>query len=237
MRIGILTDIHGDYETLRRVLDHLEALGVDRMICLGDLVVHGEHHNAVVDFFRENAHVPVVKGNHDIGASIHPDALDSLRFFSPASRLHTEQARAALSPENVEFLHGLPLQFSEGEATFTHASIGDPFAILRRPEAIASTFERMPTPILFSGHTHRSRVHHWPAGRTMWCSDSPAETRNLTLELTPGDRYIVNVGCVSQLKYDIHPPICAVYEPLERRVTFHELPDLRPPHFAIQTRW
>lgn len=227
MRIGIFTDIHGDFDSMRRVLDRLEGLGVDRMVCLGDLVVHGEHPNRVVDYFRENAHIPVIQGNHDIGASIHESCLDTLHFFSPASRLHTEHCRSALSPENVSYLAGLPPQIEEGEATYTHASIGNPFAILRNPAIIAGTFERMPTPVLFSGHTHRTRVHHWPAERTIWCSDHPAETKNWTLELKPGDRYIVNVGAVCQLKYDFFPPICAIYEPDERLVTFHELPDLR----------
>ena len=227
MRIGILTDIHGDYESMRRVLDHLERLGVDRLLCLGDLVVHGPEHNAVVDFFRERPEIPVLKGNHDIGATIDESQLDTLRFFSAASRENTEAARAVLTPENKEYLHALPLQLVEDDVTYTHATIGNPFALLRHPPTIAETFRIMPTPILIAGHTHRTRVHHWPEGRSVWCTDHPAETRNWTLALEPGDRYIINVGSVAQLKYDFFPPICAILEPHERLLRFHELPDLR----------
>lgn len=229
MRIGILTDIHGDYATMERVLARLEALSVDRLICLGDLVVHGPEHNLVVDYFRARPEIPVIKGNHDIGATIAEHELDSLHFFSASSRANTERARAELSPENKAYLAGLPLQHQEGDALFTHASIGNPFALLRAPEMVAKTFGLMSTALLFVGHTHRTRVHHWPAGKDHWCTDHPAETGQWELALRPGDRYIINIGSTAQLKYDFFPPICAVYEPLAGRVEFHELPDLRPP--------
>jgi predicted phosphodiesterase len=260
VRIGILTDIHGDYTTMRRVLDRLESLRVDRLICLGDLVVHGDDHNAVVDFFRARPDIPVIKGNHDIGATIHDDRLDGLKFFSASSRDNTLACRAALSPENRAYLAELPPQHHEGTVLYTHAtivpasdenrahlaglfeldtahphldraSIGNPFGLLRHPDAVNQAFAAMPdgTEIVVAGHTHRTRVHHWPAGKGVWCTDHPAETGNWTLELVPGDRYIINVGCTAQLKYDFFPPICAVFEPENRRLEFHELPDLRPP--------
>lgn len=227
MRIGILTDIHGDYGTMRRVLDRLESLDVDRLVCLGDLVVHGDAPNEVVDFFRLRPEIPVIKGNHDIGATIDSGGLDGLHFFSPDSRANTLAARASLTDENKAFLAGLPLQLEEGPVCFTHAAIGNPFAILRQPERLAEAFHASPTPIVIAGHTHRTRVHHWPKDRPVWCTDHPAETRRFVHELVPGDRYFINVGCTAQLKFDLFPPICAVFEPNNLRLEFHELPDLR----------
>lgn len=227
MRIGILTDIHGDYGSMVRVVDRLEALGVDKLVCLGDLVVHGEAHNEVVDWFRARPEIPVVKGNHDIGATIAAADLDKLRFFSADSRANTEAARAALSDENKAFLAHLPLHVEDDGVLYTHATIGNPFALLRLPESIAETFRLMRHDVLIAGHTHRTRVHHWPRGKRVWCTDHPAERREWTYELAEGDRYIINVGCTAQLKYDRFPPICAIYQPRERRIEFHELPDLR----------
>lgn len=260
MRIGILTDIHGDFTTMRRVLDRLESLRVDRLICLGDLVVHGDAHNEVVDYFRVRPEIPVIKGNHDIGATIHEHLLDSLKFFSASSRENTLACRAALSPENRAYLSDLPPQLHEGPVLYTHAtivagsaenrahlaglfglapdhphmareSLGHPFGLLRHPDAVSQAFSAMPTgtEIVVAGHTHRTRVHHWPAGKGVWCTDHPAESGNWTLELAPGDRYIINVGCTAQLKYDFFPPIFAVFEPENLRMEFHELPDIRPP--------
>ena len=227
MRIGILTDIHGDFGTMLRVVDRLEKLGVDQLVCLGDLVVHGEDHNAVVDWFRARPEIPVVKGNHDIGATIADADLDKLHFFSADSRANTEAARAALSDENKAYLAHLPLHVEAEDTLFTHATIGNPFALLRLPETIAGTFELMRQDVLIAGHTHRTRVHHWPKGKAVWCTDHPAERGAWVHELVEGDRYIINVGCTAQLLYDLFPPICAIYEPRNRRIEFHELPDVR----------
>ncbi|MDB5098807.1 MAG: hypothetical protein JWM80_3228 [Cyanobacteria bacterium RYN_339] len=227
MRIGILTDIHGDIDTMRRVLDRLEALRVDRVVCLGDLVVHGPDPNAVVDYFRNHPEIPVVQGNHDIGATIDDHALDSLHFFSTDSRANTLAARAALSAENKAYLATLPMAIQEDPVYFTHASPGNPFAILRHPERLAEAFDRLPCPIMIAGHTHRTRIHHWPQGKTVWCSDHPADTGTWVHELVQGDRYIINVGCTAQLKFDIYPPVCAVWEPENLRLEFSQLADLR----------
>lgn len=228
MRIGLLTDIHGDYDTMARVLAHLEGLRVDRLICLGDLVVHGAHNNRVVDHFRRNPDIRVVKGNHDLGATLPEAQLDGLHFFSASSRENTLKARAELTAENKAYLEGLPLDFREGEVFFTHATPGNPFALLRKPETVRDAFAAMPSPIMIAGHTHRTRVHHWPAGKPYWCTEHPVETGRTVVELTPGDRYILNLGATAQLKYDFFPPVCAVFEPRERRLEFHELEDLRP---------
>jgi predicted phosphodiesterase len=262
VRIGILTDIHGDVATMRRVIDHLERQGVDRLICLGDLVVHGTHPNEVVDFFRVRPEIPVIKGNHDIGATICDTKLDGLKFFSTSSRDNTLACRATLTDENRAYLAELPPQRLEGSVLYTHATIvppsdenrarlshllevahdhphlshpfiGNPFGLLRHPDAVSEAFETMPagTEIVIAGHTHRTRVHHWPAGKAVWCTDQPAEagTWETAIELVPGDRYIINVGCTAQLKYDFLPPICAVFEPENRVIRFHQLEDLRGP--------
>lgn len=230
MRIGILTDIHGDWASMERVLAKLATLRCDRLICLGDLVVHGDHPNEVVDWFRARPDVPVIKGNHDIGASIEEHALDGLRFFSEKSRAHTEAARAALTDENRDFLRGLPDRIVEGDVIYTHATIGNPFALLRIQETLRDTFLLMAESglnVMLAGHSHRTRVYHWPCGKALWCAHHPAEHGTWVYELDPDDRYVINVGCTAQLKYDLFPPICAVFEPAARRIEFHEIPDLR----------
>lgn len=231
MRIGILTDIHGDWDSMERVLARLDGLRCDRLLCLGDLVVHGDHPNRVVDWFRQRPDLPVIKGNHDIGASIDDDALDGLRFFSEKSRAHTEAARAALTGENQAYLRTLPDQLVESDVIYTHATIGNPFALLRVQETLRDTFLLMAgqgLTVMVAGHSHRTRLFHWPRDKGFWCAHHPAEQGQWVYDLDPRDRYVINVGCTAQLKYDPHPPICAVFEPETRRIEFHELPDLRP---------
>ena len=65
MNIGIFSDIHGDYEALKTVLDRLDNHHqVDHIICAGDLVGRGPKQNQVVDVIRRRD-IPTVRGNHD----------------------------------------------------------------------------------------------------------------------------------------------------------------------------
>jgi predicted phosphodiesterase len=48
MRYGVLSDIHGNLPALERAIALLERSGVDRYLCLGDIVGHGPFPSACV---------------------------------------------------------------------------------------------------------------------------------------------------------------------------------------------
>ena len=48
MKIGILSDIHGDSVSLDLALDLLDEKQVDAVLCAGDVVEKGENHDDVV---------------------------------------------------------------------------------------------------------------------------------------------------------------------------------------------
>jgi putative phosphoesterase len=65
MKIGIISDIHGDYEALVTVLDRLDNHHqVDRVLCAGDLVGRGPYPDQVVSLVRQRG-IVTVRGNHD----------------------------------------------------------------------------------------------------------------------------------------------------------------------------
>ena len=65
MKVGILSDIHGDYGALETTLNKLKIEHqVSRILCAGDLVGRGPEQNRVVDCIRENK-ITTVRGNHD----------------------------------------------------------------------------------------------------------------------------------------------------------------------------
>lgn len=87
MRIGIISDIHGDYETLIQTLDRLRGHHqVDRILCAGDLVGRGPQEDRVVELIRSRE-IITVRGNHD------------------------EWYYDTLSDDNVAFLKQLPLEW------------------------------------------------------------------------------------------------------------------------------
>jgi putative phosphoesterase len=65
MKVGIISDIHGDYQALQTALDRLEQYhNVDQILCAGDLIGRGPNPDKVVDVIRERG-IPTVRGNHD----------------------------------------------------------------------------------------------------------------------------------------------------------------------------
>ena len=65
MKIGVISDIHGDIAALNIVLHRLETdHQVDKIVCAGDLVGRGSEPDLVVKVIRERE-IPTVLGNHD----------------------------------------------------------------------------------------------------------------------------------------------------------------------------
>src|SRR4051794_25536235 len=64
MKLGLISDIHGDPVALELAWSHLIVLGADRIVCAGDLVGYGPFPDRVVAFLRDRQ-VDAVRGNHD----------------------------------------------------------------------------------------------------------------------------------------------------------------------------
>ncbi len=97
MKLGLISDIHGDPVALELAWAHLTVLGADRIVCAGDLVGYGPFPDRVVEFLREHQ-VPSVRGNHDRWAlELPPDWASA-----------TSSRAARPSRETLDFLQTLP---------------------------------------------------------------------------------------------------------------------------------
>lgn len=64
MRVALFSDLHGNEVALRAVLADIERVGVDRIICLGDVATLGPRPGAILHMLRELG-CPCILGNHD----------------------------------------------------------------------------------------------------------------------------------------------------------------------------
>ena len=62
--VAVITDIHANLPALQAALERIDALGIDRVYCGGDLVGYGPHPNEVCALVRERA-IPTIYGNYD----------------------------------------------------------------------------------------------------------------------------------------------------------------------------
>lgn len=207
MPTAVISDIHSNAEALRRVLADIEAQGVERIVCLGDIIGYGPEPLACVDLVRASC-VWSLMGNHDFGVLYEPTNFN--QSAEAAAYWTREQFDAepdeALRQERYEFLGSLRVRVVE---TMPDGSIpimavhGSPRRPINEyifpddaftsPEKLEAIFERVDK-VCMCGHTHVPGVF----------TDEPdfyppaelGETRCYTFD--NGEKAIINVGSVGQ---------------------------------------
>lgn len=109
MRIGVISDIHGNLPALEAVLDDLSTRQVDRVYCLGDLVGYAPFANEVVDRIRTER-IPTIMGNYDDGTGFDRDEC-GCAYREPEDQRLGDQSfawtKAHVTADNKAFLQSL----------------------------------------------------------------------------------------------------------------------------------
>ncbi len=71
MRTAVISDIHSNLEALNAVLEHIDQQGVDKIICLGDILGYGPNPKECAQLVAERCEWSLM-GNHDFGVIYEP---------------------------------------------------------------------------------------------------------------------------------------------------------------------
>lgn len=168
MRIGLISDIHGNLVALDAILAELNRAGVDRIVCLGDVAVLGPQPAEVIDRVRERG-IATVCGNTDAWlVADHPIPVE--QPDSEASIALTEWARSRLGRDQIEWLSTLPLTLDvplgAGQLMrcfhATPASLDD----ITHAGQPAGVGEWVGANVMSCGHTHVQGM--WRVGVQAW---------------------------------------------------------------------
>jgi predicted phosphodiesterase len=150
MRVGVISDIHGNAAALESVLEALDGERLDAVWCLGDLVGYGPDPNRCCELVAHRADLSLV-GNHDLGVigSI------PLEEFSPDAAAAARWTDTVLTDFSRAYLKSLHPQASVQGAELFHASPRDPVwdYVLSEPVARES-LELTEAPVVMVGHSH-----------------------------------------------------------------------------------
>ncbi|MBV8344035.1 MAG: metallophosphoesterase family protein [Candidatus Eremiobacteraeota bacterium] len=216
MRYAILSDIHGNLESLQRALAIVAP--DDIVVSLGDVVGYGPNPNECIAILRERARHAVL-GNHDL-AAVENFGVEN---FNRAARAAIGWTQGVLDQASRSWLNLLPYELRFPDFLLVHGAPVSYFEYILDKDAAARAFERTDAPIVFVGHTHIAEY---------WVRDAEGAIghRHMQqggeLEFEEGKRYIVDVGSVGQPR-DLNPRASfAIYEPERRRVewTRYEYP-------------
>jgi len=146
MKIGFISDIHGNFEALKSVLAELDALNVGAIYCLGDVVGYYAQPNECCEALRERG-VLCLMGNHDwyvAGGG-----------FCQRSRSVNDciqYQRRVLTAENVGWIREFPVSRRAGDMRLVHGGWSDPIDEYLKPSP--AYFARIDGDVFLSGHTH-----------------------------------------------------------------------------------
>lgn len=225
MKIALVSDLHSNKEAADAVFAHIRGQGIQTMICLGDIVGYGPDPEHCVDLVRGHAEVTVI-GNHD--EALFHEAAD----FNPHARNAIDWTRERLRPRwwsssetkgRWRWLRDLAHSHKIGRFSFVHGSTRDPvreyvlstdgFLNPSKLRAIFDSFDG----VAFCGHTHHPGVH---TEDMRFLGLEGAD--ELTIDLTEGEKRIVNVGSVGQPRDGDNRACYAVLT--DDTLTWHRVP-------------
>jgi|GEM_PF-45494 len=119
--VALLADIHANLPALQQVLAHLDREGIDRIVCLGDLVGYGPHPAECIDLACERGFI-CLRGNHDhmVGTSMPVPSMHGNRLVAAQWTIERLDARRR------QWLASLPLQWRQTPWLLVHGSPQDP---------------------------------------------------------------------------------------------------------------
>lgn len=198
--IAFISDIHSNTEALGACLDEIERLGVDRILCLGDVIGYGPEPRETLLRVMDVSEFSLL-GNHEHGAMFY--ASD----FNPRARAAIEWTRDQLNrrdcsrEENMRmwnYLGEMRETHTEDDMLLVHGSPRDPVRDYMVPKdaddpaKMGEVFAKMDgAQLCFVGHSHvpgvypasEGYIHPDDVGGVYEVGDTPA---------------LVNIGSVGQ---------------------------------------
>ena len=149
MKLGLISDIHGDPVALELAWSHLTVMGADRIVCAGDLVGYGPYPDRVVAFLAERQ-IASVRGNHDRWA------------LERGLGVPDEFGGGTPSAETLQVLAALPFDLLVADldqvGVIVHGSPRSDMEFIQRrthpPSALRADLRALGADLLVVGHTH-----------------------------------------------------------------------------------
>jgi len=217
MRYAIIADIHANLSAFTAVLDDIEQRGeVEELWCLGDVVGYGPDPHQCIELLRKHKHV-CIAGNHDLAAI----GKVNVSEFNPDAAVVCQWTAQQLTPEDIDYLGGLPLVMEKDEFTLVHGSPREPvWEYLLSISNARENFAHFQSQYCLVGHSHRPVV--FKRGEGGACSFIP---------FLPGvglvlgkKRLIINPGGVGQPRDGDPRASYAIYDAEAKMVRLHRVP-------------
>lgn len=212
-RVAVISDIHSNIDAFKAVLTHIDSVGADMIISLGDIVGYGPCPNECLQLIHDRE-IPSVMGNHDEYVTLLMDPrVEKLR---PEIRQVVEWTQGQISMSDLKWLSKLPMRMDADVFEILHASYSPVrWAYCLDEATFANNFQYQTAKLAFCGHSHSPLVAYELEGEAKPLVDYIRGPSHKTV-LPEGQKIMVNVGSVGQPR-DNDPRSCVVFYEVERR--------------------
>ena len=217
MKYALLADIHSNLEALTAVLEDIDRRGIiEELWILGDIVGYGPDPGECIELLRSRKHI-AVSGNHDIFCT---GKMNALYLLNPEAATACRWTSRVLSPEDTEYLDGLPDVIERDDFTLVHGSPRDPVweYIISKGIALIN-FDYFRTKYCLAGHSHMPMV--FKLEETGGCINLPL-SENVGAVLGK-DKMIINPGSVGQPRDGDPRASYAVYDSEAKIIRLHRV--------------
>ncbi len=199
---AIISDIHSNLEALQAVLADIDARGIQRIVCLGDVIGYGASPRECIDLVIERCEFCLC-GNHDHAVFYEPYNFNvgAERACYWTRQVLEDEPNKVVRDRRWDFLGKLPVRMVYEGMLFVHGSPRRPvneylFAddVYSNPNKLMANFERLQEVACFVGHTHVPGV--FVDDPYFESPDELAEPG--VYEIAEDDKVIINVGSVGQ---------------------------------------
>ena len=202
MRTAYISDIHGNIHAVESLERDLKDQGVERIICLGDILNFGANPKEVLEWVRENCHT-VLRGEHDTFVS----QCEDIFITNPEAIKMADWTYDQITDEDREYIASLPKDGEVEGFIITHdePSVPGSMYFITSLKDAKDTFPCFSEQICFYGHTHIPLIF-------VKDKDSIKLIRDVSeCRIEEGKQYLISVGSVGQprdrdprLSYIIH---------------------------------
>lgn len=195
-RIAVISDIHGNSVALKAVLEEIAREGIERTVCLGDVVGYGPDPCECLRLVAEHCEF-TVRGNHE-DAILKPSQTSN---FNSNAREAIEWTSRQLGSTERRIIANMPNWFHlSREVVCVHDSpvpIEDPGYIRSTSEA-AQVLTSMAERLCLFGHTHVPGVFQMPVGRRFIKAGTLQVSDGQPTSLPVDSKFLLNPGSVGQ---------------------------------------
>ena len=167
MRIAVFSDVHGNLESLKAVLERIKEKNADLTLFLGDIFQRGHEEIDCLELLKDSE-IICIKGNCELYAAYGVDIDPDVEYL----RDYYDGIRAKLTEEQMRFVKEMPLLYETEwyghKMRFSHflfSNVDSPYPFLQLSSLKNGVFDRaceseevMKYELVVIGHSHQNFV-------------------------------------------------------------------------------